>query len=99
MYVVELVAPGVVNTMPEATLNAVADHGVIRGDTIHPFYSDARKVLDDLAAVGIDYDDVVKVLEDEGIEKFATSWNELLESTKAELERLAAHPAGTEKSP
>jgi transaldolase len=99
MYVVELVAPGVVNTMPEATLNAVADHGVIRGDTIHPFYSDARKVLDDLAAVGIDYDDVVKVLEDEGIEKFETSWNELLESTKAELERLAAHPAGTEKSP
>jgi transaldolase len=93
MYVVELVAPGVVNTMPEATLNAVADHGVVRGDTIHPFYADAAQVLSDLAAVGIDYDDVVQVLEDEGVEKFETSWTELLESTKAELKRLAAEAA------
>jgi transaldolase len=90
MYVVELVAPGIVNTMPEATLNAVADHGTIRGDTIHPFMTDAQKVLDDLASVGIDYDDVVKVLEDEGVEKFEASWGELLESTASELKRLAA---------
>jgi transaldolase len=89
MYVVDLVAAGIVNTMPEATLNAVADHGEIRGDSIHPFMSDARKVLDDLAAVGVDYDDVVKVLEDEGVEKFEASWGELLESTSAELQRLA----------
>jgi transaldolase len=90
MYVVELVAPGVVNTMPEATLNAVADHGTVRGDTIRPSYDDAQQVLDGLRELGIDYDDVVQVLEDEGVEKFETSWNELLESTRSELKRLAS---------
>jgi len=89
MYVVDLVAPGVVNTMPEATLRAVADHGTIRGDTIHPHLADAHAVLRDLAAVGIDYDDVVKVLEEEGVEKFEASWGELLDSTASELQRLA----------
>jgi transaldolase len=93
MYVVDLVAPGVVNTMPEATLNAVADHGVVSGDTIRPHYAHAKQVLDDLAAAGIDYDDVVQVLEDEGVEKFETSWNELLESTKSELTRFAKESA------
>ena len=93
MYVVDLVAPNIVNTMPEATLKAVADHGVIRGDTTRPAYGEAQKVFDDLRAAGIDYDDVVQVLEDEGVEKFETSWNELLESTKAELTRLAAESA------
>ena len=73
-YVVDLVAGGVVNTMPEATMKAVADHGVIRDDTIRPFYADARQVLHDIAAVGIDYDDVVGLLEHEGIEKFQASW-------------------------
>ena len=76
--------------MPEATIHAVADHGKIAADTIRPFYDDAAQVLADLKAVGIDYDDVVKVLEDEGVEKFATSWNELTESTVAELKRLAS---------
>ncbi|HVS67783.1 MAG TPA: transaldolase [Mycobacteriales bacterium] len=89
MYVVQLVADGTVNTMPEPTIHAVADHGKITGDTIRPNYSDAQGVLDDLAKLGIDYDDVVKVLEDEGVEKFVASWNELIESTKNELERLA----------
>ena len=88
-YVVELVTRGVVNTMPEATLNAVADHGVIRGDMVRGEYADAHKVLDDLAAVGIDYDDVVRVLEEEAVEKFETSWTELLESVAGELTRLA----------
>ncbi|HET9945971.1 MAG TPA: transaldolase [Actinomycetes bacterium] len=88
-YVVELVTAGIVNTMPEATLDAVADHGVIRGDTIRSSYTDARQVMTDLAAAGIDIDDVVQVLEDEGVEKFETSWNDLLASTKSELERLA----------
>jgi len=88
-YVVELVTSGVVNTMPEPTLDAVADHGVIRGDTIRSSYADARQVMADLAAAGIDIDDVVQVLEDEGVEKFETSWNDLLASTKSELERLA----------
>jgi transaldolase len=56
-YVVDLVANGVVNTMPQATLAAVADHGTIRGDTIRPFYPDAHQVLHDIAAIGVDYDD------------------------------------------
>jgi transaldolase len=89
LYVDDLVAAGTVNTMPEATIHAVADHGTITGDTIRPHYADAERVLADLKGVGIDYDDVVRVLEDEGIEKFETSWTELTESTQAELKRLA----------
>jgi transaldolase len=89
MYVVDLVADGVVNTMPEGTIHAVADHGKITGDTIRPNYLDAEKVLADLKAVGIDYDDVVRVLEEEGVAKFETSWAELTDATKAELKKLA----------
>jgi transaldolase len=89
MYVIELVTRGVVNTMPEATLDAVADHGVIRGDAVRGEYASAAATMTALADVGIDMDDVVHVLEGEAVEKFETSWNELLESTKAELERLA----------
>ena len=84
-YVVELVAPGVVNTMPEATLEAVADHGRIRGDTITTMYAEAQQVLDRLAALGVDYDDVVQTLEDEGVRKFEDSWNELIEQVTASL--------------
>jgi transaldolase len=90
MYVVDLVAKGVVNTMPEPTLHAVDDHGVITGDTVTGHYVDAQQVLDDLAAVGVDYDDVVQVLEDEAIEKFENSWNELIESIQGELDKLGA---------
>jgi transaldolase len=86
MYVEELIAPGVVNTMPEATIHAFADHGEVRGDTITGYYDDARKVLADLAAVGVDYDDVVDTLEREGVEKFAISWNELLDGVTKSLE-------------
>jgi transaldolase len=89
MYVVELVTQGVVNTMPEATLNSVADHGVIRGDTVRGEYGAAQKLFADLAAAGIDYDDVVQTLEDEGVQKFEASWQELLDSVRGELERLA----------
>ena len=90
MYVVELVTRGVVNTMPEATLEAVADHGVLRGDTIRGEYPSAVATMKGLADINVDMDDVVQVLEVEGVEKFETSWNELLESTNAELQRLAA---------
>ena len=90
MYVVELVTRGVVNTMPEATLEAVADHGVLRGDTIRGEYPSAVATMKALADINVDMDDVVQVLEVEGVEKFETSWNELLESTNAELQRLAA---------
>ena len=87
MYVVELVAPGVVNTMPEATILAVADHAVIRGDTIRGTYEQSRKVFADLAGLGISYDDVVTVLEEEGVTKFAASWQELLETIETEMGR------------
>ena len=86
MYVTDLIAEGVVNTMPEATMNAVYDHGVVEGDSIRGHYVDAQRVLDDLKAVGIDYDDVVKVLEDEGVEKFEDSWNQLIEAVTEQLE-------------
>ena len=89
MYVEELVAPQTVNTMPEATLEATADHGEIRGNTIQSHYDEAREAMAALKEAGVDYDDVVRVLEDEGVEKFETSWNELLDTIKTELEDKA----------
>ena len=85
MYVEELVAPGTVNTMPEATLHAMADHGRLRGDTGRGGYAEARQLFVDLEALGIGYGDVVTVLEEEGVAKFAASWQELLESISTEL--------------
>ena len=85
MYVIDLVAPGTVNTMPEATLTALLDHGEFRGETVRTMYADAHKVFDELASVGVDYNDVVRVLEEEGVEKFEASWNELIDSIKTEL--------------
>ncbi len=92
-YVVELVTRGVVNTMPEPTLDAVADHGVVRGDTIRGEYASAAATMQALKAAGIDMDDVVQVLEDEGVEKFEVSWKDLLASTKSELDRLSEDAA------
>jgi transaldolase len=86
LYVTELVAPETVNTMPEKTLEAVADHGEIRGDTIHGTYDQARAVFDRLAEVGVDLDDVGRVLERQGVEKFATSWTDLLDTVEATLQ-------------
>jgi transaldolase len=76
-YVVELVAPGTVNTMPEGTLQAVADHGVIRGNTIRSSYAEAQQNFDDLTAVGVDLDEVFRVLETDGVARFQESWREL----------------------
>jgi transaldolase len=84
-YVVELVAPDVVNTMPEATLVAVEDHAKLRGDTVHGTYEQSKAELDALAAIGIDYDDVVKVLEEEGVKKFDDSWKGLLDTLAGQL--------------
>jgi transaldolase len=89
MYVEELVAPNTVNTMPEPTLEAAADHGEIRGDTIRGRYDEARALMAALKEAGVDYDDVVRVLEEEGVEKFEASWTELLETVKRELEDKA----------
>jgi transaldolase len=86
LYVTELVAPNTVNTMPEKTLDAVADHGVVTGDTVSGTADAAQGVFDGLAEVGIDLDDVFKVLEDEGVDKFEKSWAELLEATQGQLD-------------
>jgi transaldolase len=93
MYVVDLVAPGIVNTMPEKTLDAVADHGEVVGDTITPNYADAQKVLDDLEAIGVSYNDVVQVLETEGVDKFEKAWGELLDEATKDLEKAAQKAA------
>ncbi|MGE2691692.1 transaldolase [Mycolicibacterium pulveris] len=86
LYVTELVAPNTVNTMPEKTLDAVADHGVITGDTVTGTAAQSQEVFDKLSAVGIDLPDVFRVLEDEGVEKFEKSWLELLEATQGQLD-------------
>jgi transaldolase len=89
LYVTELVAPGTVNTMPEATLVATGDHGEITGDTVTVNYADAQAVLDALGGLGISYDDVVQVLEDEGVEKFEKSWQELIDTVTTALDKAA----------
>jgi transaldolase len=85
MYVVELVVSDTVNTMPEATIKATADHGQLRGDTVHGTYDASRKIFEDLEELGISYDDVVQVLEEEGVAKFETSWNELLDTIRTKM--------------
>jgi transaldolase len=89
MYVVELVAPNTVNTMPTKTMKAVADHGEIAGDQVTGHYDDATNVLDSLERLGIAYADVTAVLETEGVDKFTKSWAELRSSVQAELTRAA----------
>ncbi|MFI7195520.1 transaldolase family protein [Nocardia nova] len=76
-YVTDLVAPGVINTMPEATLRAVADHARVPRDSIHGTYPQAWQTLEELAALGIDYDDIVTTLENEGVATFDASWDHL----------------------
>lgn len=88
-YVDELVAPGVVNTMPGKTLEAVADHGDVRGDTVTGRYVRAAEQLAGLAALGIDLDEVTSALESEGVDKFVASWRELLATVSDGLARSA----------
>ena len=82
-YVVELIAPETVNTMPQSTLDALIDHGVVRGNTINGKYADAVEVLKGLSSLGISLDQVTTDLEIDGVKKFAQAWNELLENVKA----------------
>ncbi|MFJ4081987.1 transaldolase [Streptomyces iakyrus] len=85
LYVDELVAPGTVNTMPEATLKAVADHGDVRGDTVTGGYDRARADLAAVERLGIAYDEVVRQLEDEGVAKFEVAWQDLLDAVTKSL--------------
>jgi transaldolase len=85
MYVVELVVADTVNTMPEATIKATADHGQLRGDTVHGTYDASRQILADMEKLGVSYDDVMRVLEDEGVAKFEASWNELLDTIRTNM--------------
>jgi len=86
LYVTQLAVTETVNTMPEKTLEATFDHGVIEGDKVTGSYAAARGTLDALEALGISYDDVTALLEKEGVEKFIVSWNELLDTVAAALE-------------
>jgi transaldolase len=90
LYVEELIGPHTVNTMPEETIKAFQDHGEVRGDTVLEGVDEARRLFEQLAAVGIDYDDVVATLEKEGVEKFSDSFTELLDGVKAKREAVAA---------
>jgi transaldolase len=88
MYVEGLIGPETVNTMPEETIRAFQDHGRV-GETLTKEVDAARKLFDDLAKAGVDYDDVVETLEQEGVQKFADSFEELLEGIRAKRGELA----------
>ena len=96
-YVLELVTNGVVNTMPEATLRAVADHGALRGDTVHPGYDEAAEVMTALANLGIDHDAVMRDLEHDGLTIFQASWSALADTLEHKL--AAASRGGEEDGP
>ncbi|MDN0198514.1 transaldolase [Streptomyces sp. S.PNR 29] len=85
LYVEDLVAPGTVNTMPEATLNATADHGAVAGDTVTGRYAQARADLAAVERLGVSYDEVVRQLEEEGVAKFAVAWQDLLDAVTKSL--------------
>lgn len=89
LYVTELVGPNTVNTMPEKTLDAVADHGVVTGDTLSGTGAASQAVFDELSAIGIDLGDVFAHLEDDGVDKFQKSWQELLDATQGQLDAVA----------
>jgi transaldolase len=90
LYVEELIGPDTVDTMPEETIRAFQDHGEVRGDTVEKGVKEAHALLEELAAAGVDYDDVTKTLELEGVQKFADSFAELLDGVRQKREALAA---------
>src|SRR5207247_5148726 len=89
MYVEELIGPATVNTMPEETIQAFQDHGQV-ALTLERGIDEARRLFDQLAEAGVDYDDVVRVLEEEGVQKFADSFAELLDGIRGTRGELAA---------
>jgi transaldolase len=90
LYVEELVGPATVNTMPLETVGAFQDHGEVRGDTLLEGVDEARALLEELAAAGVDYDDVTDTLEREGVQKFSDSFAELLEGISAKRGELVS---------
>jgi transaldolase len=86
LYVTELGVADTFNTMPEKTMQAFADHGQVTGDQVSGRADQARDELAAIEALGISYDDVVTVLEDEGVDKFITSWNELVDTVQTALD-------------
>jgi transaldolase len=90
LYVSDLVVADTVNTMPEKTLEAFADHGELQGDQVSGRARDAQEVLDAVVAVGVDWDEVLQVLESEGVSKFEASWDELVETVRAQMEKAKA---------
>src|SRR4051812_17901362 len=90
MYVEELIGPETVNTMPLETIRAFQDHGEVRGDTVREGIDDARKLLEQLAEAGVDYDDVTDTLEEEGVQKFADSFEQIVDSIREKRGTLAA---------
>jgi transaldolase len=90
MYVSELVVANTVNTMPEKTMEAFADHGEVDGDQVTGNYDHAQKVMDELKSVGIDYDDVIATLEQEGVDKFSKSWQELMDTVTEQMDSAKA---------
>ncbi|HTR33303.1 MAG TPA: transaldolase [Gaiellaceae bacterium] len=90
IYVEELIGPETVNTMPLETIEAFQDHGEVRGDTVLEGLDEAKALIGELAAVGVDYDDVTLTLEAEGVDKFAASFDEIVESIRAKRGSLKA---------
>lgn len=90
MYVDELVVAGVVNTMPQATLDAFADHGIVLGDTVTGTAGAAAATIAAIEAQGVSMAEVTRKLEDEGVHKFEVSWDELLTTTKNGLDAAGA---------
>jgi transaldolase len=90
MYVEELIGPDTVNTMPPETIEAFEDHGEVRGDTVLDGVGKAERLLEKLREAGVDYDDVVETLEDEGVRKFTDSFDELIDGIRAKRGELAA---------
>jgi transaldolase len=88
LYVTDLVVADTVNTMPEKTLDAFADHGEVSGDQVTGKVDEAQALFDQLSEVGVDLDDVFLTLESEGVDKFKASWTELVDTVKGQMERV-----------
>jgi len=87
LYVSELVVADTVNTMPEKTMDAFGDHGEVTGDTVSGRKDEAKSIIDAVKAAGVDWDDVLLVVEDEGVDKFKKSWTELTETVQKQMDQ------------